>query len=346
MSAPPYRQFSALEALPPEAGQLLDRADGLFSSRPWFESFIVAGLVPGARQTFLVLGDGHALLPCQRLPHGAPKEPTAAGLSSFYSCDFRPLLADPTDGAIAYELGRAAADAFADAALIRFDALDSTVPGLKRFLAGLARPGRALLRYDHFGRWWESVEKQSFAAYLGRRDGALREIIRRKSVRLAREGAMCAIIPAAEIEQGIADYQAVYRASWKKSEPFPDFQPTLMRKLAGTGWLRLAICRRHGKPIAAQLWVVTGGTATVLKLAHDQEFDHLSPGTVLTAFAIQSLIEQDRIARLDFGRGDDGYKRAWAGSRTQHVGILSADLLRRPFLVARHRLGALTRHLR
>ena len=51
--------------------------------------------------------------------------------------------------------------------------------------------------------------------------------------------------------------------------------------------------------------MVVAGTATVLKLAHDKAFDRASPGTVLTGFAIRTLMENDGIGMLDFGRGDD-----------------------------------------
>jgi CelD/BcsL family acetyltransferase involved in cellulose biosynthesis len=119
-----------------------------------------------------------------------------------------------------------------------------------------------------------------------------------------------------------------------------------MRNLATAGWLRLAICRLNGRPVAAQLWAVTAGTGTVLKLAHDQAFDRLSPGTVLTAFAIRRLIQNDGIARIDFGRGDDGYKAAWTTRRTPHIGVLSASITRRPLMIARHWAGAAARMAR
>ncbi len=59
----------------------------------------------------------------------------------------------------------------------------------------------------------------------------------------ARDGATFTLIgagnAAVEIEAGIADYETVYAASWKEAEPFPAFQPVLMRRLAaadGCAW--------------------------------------------------------------------------------------------------------------
>ena len=342
--------LKASPTLPPSAAALFASvgSESLFTSKPWFEAFLAAGLPPGAKPVFMTLDgpDGpRAVLPCERTAHG---DPSVSSLTSFYSCDFRPLIAAGDDAA--FDLAQAVADHLSDVAVFRFDSLDSTWPALAPFLNGLARPGRVLLRYAHFGRWWENLEGRTFADYLAARDGALREVVRRKTAKLERDGATLTVIgpdgTAAETDAGIADYETVYARSWKEAEPFPQFQPTLMRKLAAAGWLRLALCHVAGRPIAAQLWVVVGRTATVLKLAHDKAFDRHSPGTVLTAFAIRTLMARDDIASLDFGRGDDLYKRGWTTNRTPHIGVLSVSIRRRPMLVARHFLGALARRLR
>ena len=343
--------YPSLEALPSSAQAILDGpgSQDLFASRPWFETFVSGGLSAGARPIFFVLEDeagrAQALLPCQ----GAGAEsglghPAVASLTSFYSCDFRPLIAPALDpDATAFALGRALAMRLAREPVIRIDSLDSTLGTLGPLLDGLKRPGRALLRYEHFGRWWEPLEGIGFDAYLAARDGALREVVRRKGNRLARENGSLTLVASDEVEKGIADYEAVYARSWKEPEPFPDFQPMLMRALARAGWLRLAICAVEGRPIAAQLWVVVAGRATVLKLAHDKAFDRLSPGTLLTSFAIRALMERDRITALDFGRGDDPYKRSWTTRRTPHIGVLWTSLVRRPIMAGRHLLGELFR---
>jgi CelD/BcsL family acetyltransferase involved in cellulose biosynthesis len=69
---------------------------------------------------------------------------------------------------------------------------------------------------------------------------------------------------------------------------------------------------------------------------------------VLTALMIRRLIEEDGVRVLDFGRGDDPYKRLWVGSRRQRIGLVLADPLSPLGLAAlgRQWAGALLRRLR
>ena len=349
----PYRLtiFPSLDALPESAATLLDRVGDrhLFTSRLWFETFIAAGLAADTAPLLLALsdsdGNARALLPCQRL--GADRGAggaDVASLTNFYSCDFRPLVADGADPLeTAHALGQCIAQHFKADAVIRFDSLNPSLPAVCGFLDGLTTPGRARLTYDHFGGWTENVRDMTFDAYLGQRNGALREVLRRKGNRLNRANGSFEIIENGDIDAALAEYDAVYAQSWKTAEPWPSFQPTLIRALAQKGWLRLAVCRLDGLPIAVQLWTVVDGHATVLKLAHVSACDGYSPGSLLTGFAIRAIMERDSIHTLDFGRGDDDYKRAWTGRRTQYVGVLSASVVRRPLLVARHWLSRLRR---
>lgn len=95
--------------------------------------------------------------------------------------------------------------------------------------------------------------------------------------------------------------------------------------------------------MAAQLWIVEAGTATVLKLAHDRAFRTKSPGTILTALMLRRLLDHKSVAAIDFGRGDDDYKSGWASQRRQRIGLVLVDP-RRPTglgFLARHTLGRL-----
>jgi len=176
----------------------------------------------------------------------------------------------------------------------------------------------------------------------------LRELLRRRRRQNDRvTGYTCEIIQAGEsIERGIRAYETVYARSWKPSEPFPGFNAGIIREAARGRSLRLGIYWEQDKPIAAQLWVIRSGVATVLKLAHDEEHRGSSPGTVLTAAIIEQLIGEG-VDALDFGRGDDPYKRLWVSQRRQRIGLLLVNPRRTRGLSAllRHDLGRLRRQI-
>ena len=77
------------------------------------------------------------------------------------------------------------------------------------------------------------------------------------------------------------------------------------------GRLRLGIARHNGQAIAAQLWTAENGIAYIHKLAHLEEAKPFSAGSVLTAALMEHVIDRDRVTLVDFGTGDDGYKRDW-----------------------------------
>jgi CelD/BcsL family acetyltransferase involved in cellulose biosynthesis len=86
------------------------------------------------------------------------------------------------------------------------------------------------------------------------------------------------------------------------------------------GRLRLGVARIAGKPVAAQFWTVEAGTAFIHKLAHDEDASKHSPGTLLSAALFEHVIDRDRVDEIDFGTGDDPYKRDWMEAvRNRHA---------------------------
>ncbi len=77
------------------------------------------------------------------------------------------------------------------------------------------------------------------------------------------------------------------------------------------GTLRLGIASKDGRPVAAQIWLVEGVEATIHKLAYVEDMKALSPGTVLSVEMFRHAIDVDKVTRIDFGTGDDAYKRDW-----------------------------------
>jgi len=340
--------YDSLAALPPDVAALLDAEAEFQLGRAWFAAAIAAALPDGARPLFLVAGTaGRAvvLLALLRLAGGR-----LCGLTTPYTCVFRPLAAADATVAELSAAGRAFARICRRHGPLRLDALDADWPGLSPLLDGFRAGGMWPLTFAHFGNWHLALGGRDWEAYLAGRPGDLRTTIRRKLARAERDAALAFTLVrgGAELPDAVAAYEAIYARSWKSAEPYPALPGALMGAAASCGALRLALLHRHGRPVAAQLWVVAGGVATVHKLAHDEAARALSPGTVLTAWTIRRLIGEGGIEKLDFGRGDDAYKAGWTGTRRQRIGVVLCPPTHPAGLAAicRHFVGGLHRRLR
>lgn len=151
------------------------------------------------------------------------------------------------------------------------------------------------------------VNGRSFAEYWALRPGALRETVRRKG----KKGEVSLRIATEFSGADWAAYEVIYNLSWKPGEGSPDFLRKWAQMDGATGRLRLGIAEIGGEPVAAQFWTVEGGTAFIHKLAHDERYRKQSPGTLLTAAMFEHVIDRDRVDLVDFGTGDDPYKRDW-----------------------------------
>jgi len=131
------------------------------------------------------------------------------------------------------------------------------------------------------------------------RPGQLRETIRRKANACSRDGSVRIEVVQSPglLGPAVAAYEEVYRRSWKAPEAAPGFTGALLPRAARAGVLRLGVMWVGEQPVAAQYWTVADGTATVLKLAHDDAWRSLSPGTVLTAHMIRKLLANPRDPR-------------------------------------------------
>jgi CelD/BcsL family acetyltransferase involved in cellulose biosynthesis len=101
--------------------------------------------------------------------------------------------------------------------------------------------------------------------------------------------------------------------------------PRLLDSLAHEGAVRLGFLLIGGETAAAQIWLVWGGRATIFKLAHHPRFLGLSPGTILTHRMFNHLLPRDRITVVDFGRGNDRYKRDWLSNCVLRGGVIACN---------------------
>lgn len=154
------------------------------------------------------------------------------------------------------------------------------------------------------------VAGRSYSDFLAARPGNLRTTLKRKSNKVD-----VRVLTAFD-DEAWASYEAIYRESWKPAEGSPDFLHRFAQEEGAAGRLRLGVAvaatgELSGQAIAAQMWSVEGNTAFIHKLAHRQAAKPLSPGSVLSAALFRHAIDIDKVDLIDFGTGDDPYKRDW-----------------------------------
>lgn len=339
VSKPPrtrFRTYTSFKALPESYAALFQQAEtrSFCLARWWFESLAANILGPEQRLSLIGLEDcgpppeALALIVgfesnSRRIIIGEARR--FCGLSNYYSMIFSPLVAEGADpGPTLGALLRAMAAQEPRYAILRFQPLDPGSPLFKSLEAALRDAGFVVQPYFHCGNWYEPLAGLTIADYLSRRSAALRNTIHRKGSKLSKAGAHLKIFTdERELESGLADYERIYARSWKMPEPYPQVIRDLVRACAALGALRLGVLYLEGTPIAAQIWIIWAGEATLYKLAHDRDFNDLSPGTVLTYRMLERIVDMGGVAEIDFGVGDDSYKRDWASRRREKWGLMA-----------------------
>jgi hypothetical protein len=322
-------------ALPPDVLTLLEAAGrGDFQSRAaWWTNFVQTVDVGDAQPQLWAWRDGGRVLAALpvlvRRPAG-----TVKALGNYYTTRYAPLLATGLTGneATAALQGLLAALLSAEPGVhtLRFEPLEAGSLAETALRRALQAQGCAVFGFHAFQNWLLPVTSD-WPAYLAARDGKLRTTLSRMGKRFAARGGRLELVQGEtdRLEAGVQAFETVYAASWKDPEPHPQFMPGLIRAAARSGVLRLGIAWLGDTPVAAQVWMVAGGRADIVKLAHDERHKAMSPGSLLTAMLMQHAFEQDRVQLVDYLSGGDAYKRLWMSEVRQRTGLV-AYRLRRP----------------
>ncbi|HKQ10746.1 MAG TPA: GNAT family N-acetyltransferase [Rhizomicrobium sp.] len=308
-----------LAAAPPDIRALFDRQASPEGCWDWFE--ILADTTLSGEESACIVAlledDGR---PVSAVPLVAVDGRPIRGLTSPFTTLFCAPLGSNEN---ARALGQLVADKVGGT--IRLDALDPADSAVRSFQDGLAKGGLVVARFRHFANWFEPIH--SFADYWNGRESQLKSTVKRKMAALQRDGRLVfeMIDLAADGRRGTEIYEAIYARSWKPAEPHPHFIGALLEKMGRRGTARLGVAMIDGVPAAAQIWLVRQDRATIFKLAHDPAFDRQSPGTLLTHWMLRLLHEQGEARQVDFGRGDDGYKRLWLRFCQDREGVLAAN---------------------
>lgn len=317
--------------LPPEWQAFVSQTAATFDQTlPWFSEFERHLLESGHRLHLLGVVD-NAGAPLAMLPlvskrillTGRLYSSGLAALSNYYTGLFSPLALPGREFEVAKALAAGMLAIEPHTAVIDLN----PVADDGRLEAELARrwehSGYRVERYFRFGNWYLETRGRSSAEYFATLPGQLRSTLERKGKKLrARADVRIRVISdPAELPVGLAGYETVYRNSWKTDEPHKEFVRAVCREFAGRDWLRMGLVEVDSVPVAAQIWFVYRGTASIFKLAYDSRFGSLSAGSILTMSLMQRVLDVDRVTLVDYLSGDDTYKRDWMSARRERIGL-------------------------
>ena len=309
--------YTEWEQLPDSADALFARAerDSIFFSRPWLQESVSNALEEGHALALACVVERDrvlALLPLiDRDNRG-----NFQSLGHLYTSLYTVLLAEDGQAEVlkCLVLGLNQLPVYS----LRLDPAaenDSKLHGLQQ---ALESSGFTCHRHFRFYNWIHRLHGQSFEDYMAARPSRVRHTIARKQRKLEREhGFTIRLFTDEHLHQGLEDYQAVYKKSWKANELYESLIEDLVRSFSSRGWLRIAILYIEKTPVAAQFWFVAHGKASIFKLVHDDAWKQYSPGSILTRYLMKHVIETDRVEEIDFLTGNDTYKQDWMSERRQ-----------------------------
>ncbi len=331
------RIYSSLDALPPEYDRLFAEAGerNFFHSLSWYRCLTETASDPGDELRIYTAESDDGGTPLgmyvMRVPAEDATFPGArvlAAFENFYTLYSGPLVTDTADDprAVIGTIVQAMADDRPRWDVLSFKMLDPQDPEFPMVVDALEAAGNSVQTFFQQGNWYETVDGRSFDDYVASRGKRIRRTLAWKARKLTRSETCTYELVTDEsgLDEAIAAYQAVYAASWKEPEQYPDFVPTLMRSCARDGSLRLANLFLDGQPVSSVLYFVSGGVAIMYKSSFDERAPrNLSVGGVLSLYVLRHLIDEDHVKEIDYGIGDDPYKQEWMTGRRERWGILS-----------------------
>ena len=314
------------DELPSDVKDLFDQSEqeGVELGLTWYRNLVNTVFAdPEGVYIYVLRKNGAAMA---ALPLVAKRNATGQGvasLSNYYTSVYAPVMQPGLRARDLKHLIDAIKVAHAPLGTFRLAPMDPKSSSFCTLLEALQTGGLEPFKFFCFGNWYLRVN-DSWYTYLKTRKGTLRNTIKRMTKKFAADGGTLELtVDGVGLERSLDAFERVYRAKWKKGEPYPEFIPGLARTCAERGWLRLGTAWFNGEPIAAQLWIVANGKANIYKVAYNEEFKSYAPATLVTAMLMEHVIEQDKVTEVDFLIGDDAYKKNWMSHRRERWGIIA-----------------------
>ncbi|MEL7537981.1 MAG: GNAT family N-acetyltransferase [Pseudomonadota bacterium] len=314
----------ALDALPASfaASASQETAADVFATADWFRHLHQHGFDSPPELHVYTVHDGGAESPrISYLPLYCERAGCLRSLTNQYSIHYAAPFPNGHGSAVSESLVKLIAEETPSWSELDIRCLRAHAQPTIDLASGLERAGWSVFADHQTWNWSATVAGLSYSAFLAQRPGQLRSTLKRKGRRAAstHRVAFRILRDTNGLAQAIEDYQRIYEKCWKLPERCPRFIPGLMQLCAQSGALRLGLLYLDGQPAAAQFWIVSRDTAYIYKLAHDRDFDDISAGTLLSGAMFEYALDEDKVAKIDFGVGDEPYKQDWMDHRDQLI---------------------------
>ncbi|MCP1675776.1 CelD/BcsL family acetyltransferase involved in cellulose biosynthesis [Natronocella acetinitrilica] len=174
---------------------------------------------------------------------------------------------------------------------------------------------------------------QEWTAYLASRGRRLAKNLKAGHRKLSKHGAVRLQIANTpeEIEESLVCYINLFTKSWKQSagiafaqtNNYGAYYRRFIGLLARQGRARVLLLECGGEPVAGAIAVMDGNTYYGAQIAHDQRFDHCSPGTLLEALELELLMGERSYEKYDFFGGAMNNKRRWADESIETMRLIA-----------------------
>lgn len=320
--------YADLEALPGRYEPLLSRAGAasFFHTLPWYRNLAQSVLAAEEKVRIYAVDADDGSVRALLLMRCSGPSGKLSGLSNYYTSLFGPVL-EPGEPDVRDVLDALAAAVAHDRGpwhTIDLRPLAVDAPAFPALVSAFRKAGLAVQTYFCFGNWYARTAGRSYAQYFDALPSQVKNTVTRKRKQLDKLKSRIVVCQdESGLEEALKAYERIYAVSWKVPEPYPHFISGLCRTCAGRGWLRLGIVYLDEEPIAAQIWIVHAGIASIYKLAYDERFAKLSAGSILTAHLMRHALDVDKVHEVDYLTGDDAYKKDWMSDRRERWGIIA-----------------------
>ena len=173
--------------------------------------------------------------------------------------------------------------------------------------------------FSHLCPWLDL--RQDFDAYLRSRGRKLHKNLRAARRRLDSIGEVRLVTyqSPAEIRAGFDVVLELHRGSWKRrervehsqSQAYRVFYAAWLERMARMDCARVLVLYCGDRPVAATVAFMRDDTYHSAQIVHDERFASASPGTLLEAMEIESVMREGRHATYDFLGGFLNNKMRW-----------------------------------